>query len=116
MEEKKTEQKEDDVRGAILVVSADVIEGREAEFNKWYDEHHIPLFSGKMPHLKRVRRFYSKRANPSFITIYEFETPDDLKRALSSSESKAAGEDADTVVGKLVRSFSYSTYSQIYPK
>src|SRR5579884_976473 len=74
MEEKKTEQKEDDVRGAILVVSADVIEGREAEFNKWYDEHHIPLFSGKIPHLKRVRRFYSKRANPSFITIYEFET------------------------------------------
>lgn len=93
-----------------------MISGKEEEFNKWYDEHHIPMFSGKMPHLKSVRRFYSKRSEPHFIAIYEFASFDDLKESMSSKESEAAGEDADKQVGVLVKSFTFNSYSQIYPR
>jgi hypothetical protein len=99
-----------------LIVSADVNLGKEEEFNKWYDEHHIPMYSGKMPLLKSVRRFYSKRSTPNFIAIYEYATFEDLKKSMESKESQLAGEDADKQVGNLVKSFEYNTYSQVYPR
>jgi hypothetical protein len=101
---------------ALLIVSADVILQKEDEFNKWYDEQHIPNYSGKLPLLKAVKRYYSKRSNPQFLAIYEYASFDDLKKSMSSTESKLAAEDADKQIGKLVKSFTYGTYSQIYPK
>lgn len=101
---------------ALFIVSAEVIPGKEEEFNRWYDEHHIPLFSGKLPHLKSVRRFYSKNSNPKFLAIYEFDSYEDLEKSLSSEESKAAREDSTKQVGILVKPFTFNMYSQIYPK
>jgi antibiotic biosynthesis monooxygenase (ABM) superfamily enzyme len=101
--------------GALLVVSADVIPGKEAEFNKWYDESHIPQFFANLPMVRSIRRFHSKRSNPQFLTIYEFDSMDDLKKFLSSDEAKSAGADADKQIGALAKSFSYNSYSQIYP-
>ncbi len=98
-----------------MVVTADVISGKEEEFNKWYNEHHIPIYSGKMPFLKSVRRFYSKKSVPHFLAIYEYSSQDDLKRSMASEESELAGKDADEQVGKLVKSFEFNVYSQIYP-
>jgi hypothetical protein len=100
---------------SILIVSADVIAGKEEEFNKWYDEHHIPVYSGKMPLLKSVKRFYSKKSTPQFIAIYEYASFSDLKNSMASKESELAGKDADEQVGILVKSFAYNMYSQIYP-
>jgi hypothetical protein len=74
------------------------------------------MYSGKMPFLKSVRRFYSKKANPQFIAIYEYDSVDDLRKSMASRESELAGQDADRQVGKLVKSFGFNTYSQIYPK
>jgi hypothetical protein len=99
-----------------LIVSAEVLAGKEEAFNKWYDEHHIPVYSGKMPLLKSIRRFYSKKSTPQFIAIYEYSSFDDLKKSMASKESQLAGQDADEQIGKLVKSFSYNTYSQIYPR
>jgi hypothetical protein len=102
--------------GALLVVSAVVMPGKEAEFNKWYEEHHIPLYSGKMPLVRSVKRYYSRKANPQFLAVYEYDSPEDMKRSLSSEESRLAGEDADKTKGVLVESFTFNTYAQIYPK
>ena len=102
--------------GAILIFSAEVIPGKEEEFNKWYDEHHIPLFSQKLPGLKKVKRFYSKRAEPQFLAIYEYDSFDDLKKSLSSEEMKAAAADADSQKGILISSSKTSVYDQIFPK
>lgn len=102
------------VESAILVVSADVISGKDEEFNKWYNEHHIPEYSGKLPFLKSVRRYYSKRSEPQYIAIYEYETYDDLKKSVASQESKLAGDDADKQVGVLVKSFTFNTYSMTF--
>jgi uncharacterized protein (TIGR02118 family) len=99
-----------------MVFSAEVVDGKEEEFNKWYDEHHIPLFSSKLPGLKNIRRFYSKRADPQFMTIYEFGSYEDLRKAMSSDESKAAGADSEAQVGVLIKSSKYGFYNQIFPK
>jgi antibiotic biosynthesis monooxygenase (ABM) superfamily enzyme len=102
------------VEGAILIVSADVIPGKEEEFNKWYDEHHIPEYSGKMPYVKAVRRYYSKRSNPQFIAVYEYDSYDNLKKSMASEESNLAGEDADKQIGVLVKSFTFNPFSLIF--
>jgi antibiotic biosynthesis monooxygenase (ABM) superfamily enzyme len=102
--------------GAILVVSLEVVPGKEEEFNRWYDEHHIQLYAGKLPGLKIVRRYYSKRSDPQFMTIYEFESFNDLEKALSSEEAKAAVADSDPQVGLLIKSQRVGTYNQIFPK
>jgi len=99
------------VESAILVVSAEVIPGKDEEFDKWYNEHHIPEYSGKMPYLKSVKRYYSKRSNPQYIAIYEYDSYDNLKKSMASKESNLAGEDADKQVGVLVKSFTFNTYS-----
>ncbi len=101
---------------ALLIVSAEVVPGKEEEFNKWYDEHHIPLFAGKIPLVKSIRRFYSKRGDPHFITLFEYDSFDELKKSVASEESRVAGEDANKETGNLVKSFTYAVYSQIYPK
>ncbi len=101
--------------GALLIVSAEVMPGKDEEFNKWYDEHHIPSFSGKMPFVKSVKRFYSRRSSPQFLAIYEYTSYDELMKSLDSEESRLAGEDADKQVGTLVKAFAFNTYSQIYP-
>ena len=101
---------------ALLIVSAEVIPGKEEEFNTWYNEHHIPLFSGKFPFLKSVKRYYSKKSNPQFLAIYEFDSYEDLEKSLASAELKAAREDSTKQVGVLVKHFTSSTYSQTFPK
>lgn len=100
---------------ALLIVSADVIPGKEEDFNSWYNGHHIPDFAERMPYVQKIRRFYSKRGSPRFITIYEYASFDDLKKSLSSEEANQAAADADLQVGKVATSFTFSSYSQIYP-
>jgi antibiotic biosynthesis monooxygenase (ABM) superfamily enzyme len=102
------------VEGAILVVSAEVVPEKDEEFNKWYDEHHIPEYSSKMPYVKSVKRYYSKRSKPQYIAIYEYDSYDNLKKSLASEESNLAGKDADEQVGLLVKSFTFNTYSMIF--
>ncbi len=99
--------------GAILVVSAEVIPGKDVEFNKWYNEHHIPEYSSKMPYLKSVKRYYAKRSSPQYIAIYEYDSYDNLKKSLASEESNLAGNDADNQIGVLVKAFTFNTYSMI---
>jgi hypothetical protein len=99
----------------LLIVSAEVIPGKADEFNQWYNYHHIPNFSSKMPHIESIRRYFSKKASPNFIALYEFSSFDDLKKSLASRESAEAAADADLQIGVLVKSFSYGSFSQIYP-
>ena len=64
--------------------------GKEAEYNKWYDQHVTTFF--KFPGLKRVSRnrcvnsFKSGDKCPQYLTIYEFDTKEDLE-AFSKSEA-----------------------------
>ena len=64
--------------------------GKEEEYNRWYDQHVTTFF--KFPGLKRVRR--NKCVNPfefgdkcvQYVTIYEFDSKEDLE-AFGKSEA-----------------------------
>ncbi|KAI1788035.1 hypothetical protein LXA43DRAFT_670343 [Ganoderma leucocontextum] len=81
-------------------VAMDIPDEHVAEFHKWYDEEHIPLFS-KIPGWVRTRRFVFEEGAArgteeslkpeggrpqTFIALHEWETPD----AVGSEEYKAA--------------------------
>lgn len=69
--------------------------GKEPEYNKWYDRHVTTFF--EFPGLKKVRRnkcinpFKSGDKIPQYLTIYEFETREDLE-AFGKSEAAARAQ------------------------
>lgn len=76
----------------LLVVAMDPKEGREDEFNEWYDHQHLgdvlamPEFTGA----KRYRQVLpSPTGSGGYISIYEVET-DDVE-ALHATMMAAAG-------------------------
>ena len=67
---------------AILCVETSPAEGREAEWNSWYDEVHIPEIFQHVPGFQaatRYKRAEGGQAGPedgSYFTAYEIEADD----------------------------------------
>jgi hypothetical protein len=82
----------------ILVVFTNPVEGRDEEFNRWYDDDHIAdLF--EIPGIVSARRFRlstAQRMPPPhpwrYLAIYEIET-DDLPKVIETMRQRA-GTDA----------------------
>jgi hypothetical protein len=79
----------------IMVVSTKANQAKEAEYNKWYDEHIVLLFGFK--DLKRVSRSRCSRPlgptgvnSPLYMTLYEFESKETLEAFQKSPRSQAA--------------------------
>ncbi|KAI8989214.1 hypothetical protein BD414DRAFT_329741 [Trametes punicea] len=83
---------------SIVEVDVKPDQGAEEDFNKWYDEEHIPMFA-KIPGWVRSRRFVLVDAGaigtdatdekpPKYIAIHEWEGPE----ALRTQDFKAAIE------------------------
>ena len=65
----------------LLVVHTDVDPVREAEFNTWYNEDHVPAIV-RQPGFVRARRYVcveGQDQNPKYLAIYEFEREEDRK-------------------------------------
>ena len=65
----------------------------EEEFNKWYDEVHVPLLF-KFRGMKKVTRFKILKDTgeyPKYLAIYEFESRKDYEEYAASPEL-AAGQ------------------------
>lgn len=60
---------------AVLVVQVEIDPVDEEEFNRWYDEEHIPEKLAE-PGFLAVRRFKSSDGAPKYMVIYELEEPD----------------------------------------
>ena len=77
----------------LWIVSSKADPAKEAEYNKWYDQHVGTFF--KFPGLKRVVRnkVYQPMQNPEscpqYVVIYEFDKKEDLE---AFSKSDAAEE------------------------
>ena len=64
--------------GAMLLNAMNVTPEAEAEFNKWYDEEHIPALS-KVPGTLAARRFKASGdtgGTHRYVAIYHFTSPD----------------------------------------
>jgi hypothetical protein len=76
----------------VLVVMADAVPGREAEFNDWYSNVHIPDLL-TIPGLRAAQRFVVATdclsgGSPKYLAIYEVET-EDLARFKAALGAKA---------------------------
>ncbi len=78
----------------VLVVFTNAVNGRDDEFNDWYDRIHIPDLL-KIPEIKSAQRFRlsgTQRMSPPYpwryMALYEIET-DDLAKVISIIKERA---------------------------
>jgi hypothetical protein len=96
------------------VFLAEAIPGKEMEFNKWYDEQHIPLILRVNKYVKAVRRF-STDSEPRSMAIYEYDSLEDLERYRASPAAREVRGDYEKQVGVVVKGASNKVYNQVYP-
>jgi len=60
---------------ALLVVVVDVLPEHEDEFNRWYDEEHIPQ-KRATPGFRSARRFVSHDHPGRYLAVYEVDDAD----------------------------------------
>lgn len=57
----------------ILLVLNDVLESSEEEFNRWYQQEHVPDRLG-VPGFKTARRYHALDAQRAYMAVYECES------------------------------------------
>jgi hypothetical protein len=77
----------------VMVVQSNAKQGRDAEYNEWYDKVHLPQLCS-IPGIKSGRRFNSTpfaigSPGQRYLAIYEVET-DDLNGLLGEIGKRAA--------------------------
>ena len=70
----------------VHLATVDVQGGKEEDFNRWYNEVHLPEMMG-CPGWLSARRFECTQGEPRFMALYELE---DEELAFSSPEYQAA--------------------------
>ena len=60
---------------ALFISLGDIATEHEAEFNRWYDEEHVPLIS-KVPGVLRARRFFDPAGKPRYVALYDLAGPE----------------------------------------
>ncbi len=82
----------------IQIVAAESTPEKDAKFEKWYRETHVPtLFA--YPGLKQASRYRLKGENPQcskYLTIYEFDTEEELAGFAKSQAFANAITDFET--------------------
>ena len=61
----------------ILVTTVDVTPGSEAEFNRWYNETHLPEVM-ECPGFLSAARYECVQGEPRFMAVYRLESPSAL--------------------------------------
>jgi len=62
----------------VLLVLNDVAEAAEEEFNRWYQQQHIPERLG-VPGFNTARRYHAVDGQPAYMAVYECESIEVLK-------------------------------------
>ena len=97
----------DRVQETILVTSVDIAEGSEEEFNRWYNEVHLPEVLA-CPGFISATRYECTQGQPRYIAMYALED----ESALSTLEMKAVRGWGDQFPN--VRNFHERIYKQIH--
>jgi hypothetical protein len=64
---------------ALFLAIGDTPPEHEAEFNKWYNEEHLPMLA-RVPGVLSARRFFDPKGKPRYIAMYELSDPDARSR------------------------------------
>ena len=84
----------------LLVVMMEIDPAHEDDFNRWYDEEHLPERTS-CPGFLSGRRFVSVEGNPKYLAIYELEGPEALQTPeyLRYAHSPIVGDNVSEPVG-----------------
>lgn len=90
------------VQKGILIIMAKVAPGKEEEFNRWYNEEHLPRAIERLSGAISCRRYKIVEGEEEyqFLAIYEFESYQALDSALKSNAMKQLIEEYDEAFGK----------------
>lgn len=91
----------------ILITTVDITPGAEEDFNRWYDEVHLPEILA-CPGFRSSTRFECVAGEPRYVAIYEL----DDERALTTPEMAAVRGWGDQF--PRVRNFHERVYRQIH--
>jgi heme-degrading monooxygenase HmoA len=102
----------------VEMVASGPKSGKEAEYNKWYDEHIKMLFGFKgLKKVSRSRCFQAIGANgsgsPQYLTTYEFETKEDLDAFHESPPMKSAAKHYKENAGDILDIFWAGGYETL---
>jgi hypothetical protein len=71
----------------IQIVAAESNPEKEAEFDRWYTEEHVPMLMGSksLKQAARYRRIGDDASVSKFMTVYEFESKEAMEEFHKSS-------------------------------
>jgi hypothetical protein len=100
----------------LLMVWIDIDSEFEAEFNRWYDEEHIPLLL-QVPGFLSAGRYSAVKGSPKYLAIYELEDHNVLRTAAYLDTVKYRPSAARQKYGTsgAGRNFLRNAYRQIFP-
>jgi len=90
----------------ILIVRTDVMPEMEEEFNRWYNEEHIPRLL-KVPGVLSAKRGTSTADGQKYIALYEHESGDVQK---TSAYREALETDWSNKIRPYLRNFTREIY------
>jgi hypothetical protein len=100
----------------LLMVWTDIDSRFEAEFNRWYDDEHLPRLL-QVPGFLSAGRYEALTGGPKYLAIYELEDHNVLKTAayLDAVKYQPSPERARTGTSRVGRNFLRNLYRQIFP-
>jgi antibiotic biosynthesis monooxygenase (ABM) superfamily enzyme len=99
----------------IFVVRAGIAKDKEAAFNRWYNEEHVPQvlqFNGAVS----ARRYKQILGDDKleYMAVYEFASEETFRRFMASDHLKALIKDYDANFGEASER-ARSAYVQVWP-
>lgn len=96
---------------AVLLMMIDVDPAREAEFNRWYNEEHLPELLA-LPGFRAARRFLSRADGPRYLAIYEIDDPSALET--EAYRTWRAGSRSTEEMRQHIRFVQRGVYTEIF--
>jgi hypothetical protein len=100
----------------LLMVWNDIDSEYEAEFNRWYDEEHVPRLL-QVPGFLNAGRYAALKGGPKYLAMYELEDHNVLRSAayLDTVRYQPSAQRARIGTSRVGRNFLRNVYRQIYP-
>lgn len=100
----------------LLMVWCDIDAEREAEFNRWYEEEHIPLLLS-VPGFLSAGRYSALKGGPKYLAIYELEDHNVLRSAayLDTVRYQPSAQHQSIGTSRAARNFLRNAYRQVFP-
>jgi hypothetical protein len=100
----------------LLMVWTDIDAEFEPEFNRWYDEEHLPRLL-QIPGFLGAGRYSALRGGPKYLAVYELEDHNALRSAayLDTVKYQPSAQQQKTGTSRIGRNFLRNAYRQIFP-